>query len=114
MQQKQKKADSIQTFTMTGTYHNKIYLVLAALLQGMIMNVYFEMYRVNVSTQSAKWNTVVFLSMEIGSCKVQLLWEGHKNLEFSSTWSYVYKVSKCQINWKIAPTFCGLLRKAEL
>ena len=53
MQQQQKKADSIQTFTMTGTYHNKIYLVLAALLQGMIMNVYLEMYTANASNQSA-------------------------------------------------------------
>ena len=58
MQQQQKKADSIQTFTMTGTYHNKIYLVLAALLQGMIMNVYFEMYTANASTQSAIFSAV--------------------------------------------------------
>ena len=40
--------------------------------------------------------------------KVQLIWEGHKNLEFSSTWFDIYLVKK------ITPNFCSLLRKAEL
>ena len=48
--------------------------------------------------------------------EVQLFWEGHKNLELSSTCFDIYLVNQliCQNNWKITAKFCGLLRKAEL
>ena len=36
-------------------------------------------------------------------CKVQLLWEGHKNLELL--------LSKRQIKWKITPNFVAFLEK---
>ena len=47
--------------------------------------------------------------------KVQLFWEGHKNLELSSIFDiYLLNQLICQNNWKITAKFCGLLRKAEL
>ena len=48
--------------------------------------------------------------------KVQLFWEGLKNLELSSTCFDIHLVNQliCQNNWKITAKFCGLFRKAEL
>ena len=46
--------------------------------------------------------------------KIQLLWEGHKNLLNLPQGFDVYQVSKCQNHEEDSPDFCGLLRKAEL
>ena len=54
--------------------------------------------------------------LENPNFKVQLFWEGHKNLEFFSTCFDIYLINQliCQNNWKITAKFCGIVLSAKI